>query len=94
MYVPIELVLNAHRCGQTGRVFAHLGCQGQGSIYPIRVQNVVANRQIVQQGEVLKHKADVGNAKASPLGCRPTGPASCREPLRAHWQPAQCRPVN
>ena len=47
-------------------MFPHLGGQGKRAIDAVRVQDVVENRQVVQQGKVLEHKAHVGNAKASP----------------------------
>ena len=66
--VTLELVRDAHDVRQVGGMLAHLRGQIQGAVDAVGMQDVVENRQVVQQRKVLEHKADVGNAKPPPLG--------------------------
>jgi hypothetical protein len=42
---------------------AYPGCEPQRLVETIRMQDIVEHGEIIQQRKILKHKADVGNAK-------------------------------
>ena len=61
--MPVQLVADPASIGQSLRPVARFGIQGQRRCDPIRIQNVLSRREIVEQREILKDETDLAGAK-------------------------------